>query len=327
MMRRSQCALVAVGALGAVVAALAACSGTPSSTLCGAGTRLVNGTCVAAAGGDGGLDAGLDVEVPPDEDGGSDADTDDAGPDDPCPKMGPDAKEMGVGYGPGAYQDDVRMERFYNCDEKCGTVSPQCGSARCRVAGERWPGEPTGGKGTMYVPINSIQRRVTIRLPRDPWTVLGGECDPDPAMRYPTGATNYRSYAVASPQPKFSLLVDVGVGWPPSSDAPVPMKIEGRNWDFRTVTDVRLFNDGNLGGGTRLEPLFAPSAAFSPFEADRTGCVEINHRDFGTNVPAGYSPLPNGDRARLVFFTSQAHIHAANLILDINASAKCGVNP
>ncbi len=327
MMRRSQYALVAVGALGLVAAALAACSGTPSSTLCGAGTRLVNGTCVAAAGGDGGLDAGLDVEVPSDEDGGTDAETDDAGPDDPCPKMGPDAKEMGVGYGPGAYQDDVRMERFYNCDSKCGTVSPQCGSARCRVTGERWEGSPSAGKGTMYTPIDSIQRRVTIRLPRDPWTVLGGECDPDPAMRYPTGATNYRPYAVASPQPRFSLLIEVGVGWPPNSDAPVPMMIEGRNWDFRTVTDGRLFNDGTLGAGTRLEPLFAPSAAFSAFEADRTGCVEINHRDYGTNVPPGNPPLVGPYGARLVFFTTRAHIRAANLVLDINASAKCGVSP
>jgi hypothetical protein len=312
MMRRSQYALAAVGALGAVAAVLAACSGTPSSTLCGAGTRLVNGTCVAAAGGDGGLDAGLDVEVPPDQDGGSDAETDDAGPDDPCPTVGGNGITLFDG---GA---------IYNCDPKCGPVASRCEESRCTPAGKlrAAPAAPYAD----YPP-----EKVTLRLPRDPWT-LGGECDPDPALRY--AVPQDIPYAVRAPQPRYQhqMMIVWRVDPKPTS---VPTFIEPRGYTYRFMLDGTVRKDQNSGvlfapGSTRLEPLAAASG-FSPFERDRTTCERVDALEFETNLPSGVVPgqAPGGmlNYYRVVFFTDAQHIAARNLTIDMSPTAACEVKP
>lgn len=308
-------------------AALGACSGASPASLCGPGTRLSGSTCVPSAAEAGGMDAGVDVEEIP-EDAGSDAEVDDSGADDPCPKMGPDAKETAVGM----FEDEIRHERFMNCDATCGAVSPFCGLARCRTVGQpRWPSGPMAPRGVVGSPVDGVRLlRDTIRLPRDPWVALGGECDPDPAMRPPTlGNSDLAPYAVANPQPKFSMPFEFALGWDQASTAPIPALIDGRSWTFRTVSDVQPTLSGALlVVASRLEPLFDVRGAYTSFEQDRVGCVVVNHRDYGTNVPKGHPPSTSyAPNPRVIFFTNRTHIPATNIVLDVNPTATCGVSP
>ncbi|NOU29358.1 MAG: hypothetical protein HOO96_15760 [Polyangiaceae bacterium] len=324
MMRRSQCALAAVGALGAVVAALAACSGESPATLCGAGTRLVGSTCVAAGSEAGLVDAALDVQAQ--EETGTDAEVDDSGADEPCPKPGPDAKQIDTGR----FEDLVRRETIVNCDPLCGPVSLLCGLARCRAAGaprSSLRGSPPNGVlPTLVNPVKTP--RATIRLPRDPW-LLGGECDSDLSM--PALVTEnpglYLAYTAAKLQPRFSLPVELGIGWEPNSTAAVPLLIDGSAWSYRTITELLPTASGSAFYGPRTEPLFDLVSAHTSFERDRAECVVVNHRDFGTNVPAGTPVQTLEPSARVVFFTYARHIRASNLILDMNKTVACGVSP
>lgn len=306
---------VGAGALALALAfggvALGACSGASPASLCGPGTRLVGSTCVPAPGEAGAMDAGVDVEAIP-EDAGSDAEVDDSGPDDPCPTVGGNGITL---YDGGA---------IYNCDPKCGAVASRCEESRCTPAGKR-----RTAPAALYA--DYPPEKVTLRLPRDPWT-LGGECDPDPSLRY--ALPQDVPYTVRTPQPRYQhqMMIVWRVDPKPTS---VPTFIEPRGYTYRFMLDGTVRKDQNSGvlfapGSTRLEPLAAASG-FSPFERDRTTCERVDALDFETNLPAGVvaneAPSVMLNYYRVVFFTDAQHIAARNLTIDMSPTAACEVKP
>lgn len=301
MMRRSRYALGAVGVLGAVLAALAACSGESPATLCGAGTRLVGSTCVAAGSEAGTPDGGPDVQTQ--DDGGPEAgQEEDAGLDDPCP---PNLS----GTGTSEEGDGGLRTATLNCDPKCGAVAELCEPIRCRKVGEKRPFPSSLYESVTAIGVGYAPRWV-IRLPRDPWTVYG-ECNPS------TTVTGEAPYVAQSPQPRFAIAIRLSdAGTFQGTDVFFAAQV-GPYTARQFVYGRRL---GNSWGDNRFEP-FPVAGAYGSFEKDHEGCGLLNANEPFASI--GASPA----LVMIAVHTKAAHVRATNLLFDFSPSAKCGGTP
>jgi hypothetical protein len=227
-------------ALSALIALACGTTNVTNVAACGAGTKLVNGVCVADV--SGGMDAGGGVEgdsgEPATGDAGVDADPNALLPgDDPCP----------TGYDAGTV--------VFNCDPKCGATHPDCEVSRCRKAGETrvftWQSRIALGDGTP-----SSYTDFVLRLPRDPWTVYG-ECDPSlvPPLHPTLGTAQYSAIA---PAPRWAFALPILEGRP---DRTTP-------WYFNYAPDpyqgIRIAWEGEQPpSGYPFDPLGTGGTMFS----------------------------------------------------------------
>jgi hypothetical protein len=162
--------------------------------------------------------------------------------------------------------------------------------------------------------------KITLRMPRDPWVMNGGVCDPALEPRYPTAAalgagTPLKPYVARNPQPRSFVYIEVG------GRVFQPLLVEPSDWDWRVAESTRIdVNNRRSEFRGRLEPLFDVSDG-TPAERDRTGCASIK---LGPDdlTPAGVTG-PESASQNIVFFTDKAHIRAANITLTMTAGA-CG---
>jgi hypothetical protein len=295
-----------------------ACSSTPQNVVCGVGTKQVNGACVPDVGGEAGAsDGGLNVsdaaEVP-------DVDTFDAGPDEPCPVITPEYVQTQADKG--SYFSLAKKHIIINCDAKCGDVSFWCQRAHCLPSGRRrTPSEVQRYGG------EALEDNVTVRLPRDPWT-LWGECDPDTSKRYPERPDRpLRPYTAMALQPKSSFFFEAR-----RTVEDKEFRIEAGPWTVRVFNNFRHYEDAlpafpqlfENPESVRSEPLFDVRDAFSPFEHDRSGCTKFNASHFQLQQPSGVAPAFNSGRPTYGFYTKQPHIAATNIIISVNTT--CGAS-
>jgi hypothetical protein len=304
---RSTAAIAALTALAAAALASAAACGTTNvtnvNTTCGPGTRLVSGTCVVDAVTDG--SAGTDVTVvEPVEDGGADADPNpDVGVDDPCP-----SEAVGT--------------RVVNCDKSCGaTIDAACQLNRCRTASE---GVRIGDIVNVPLQISDNEGGIIIvRLPRNPWTVLG-ECDPSSAV--PASAICVTPFQVASPQPKFMF----GIAFRTQIGSDRGIGVTAKDYKLRALFEPRPTNTGGFEsfpseGCSRFEPL-AKSGDFG--EQDSQDCLATWALDFYRNVKLrapNRTPLIPGQAAGgvIAIQTFGPRVPARNITIDLATRPSC----
>jgi hypothetical protein len=304
---------IVFSALSALIAV--ACGTTTNVTnvaACGAGTKLVNGVCVADV--SGGMDA-TGPEGDSGEPGIGDAGVDgatvefDAGADDPCPVV------------------DSALAKIMNCDPMCGTIDPACHLHRCRSAGE--PVRPTFREDVVFLPDSvdnasgpGVLRSLVVRLPRDPW-IQFGSCNPQATA--PQSTLCPTPYRIEVPQPKFYL----GVGLRIVSGL-IYFEVRAKNYLIRSLFEPRPTTSNGFEsvaslGCSRFEPLAAPGEL--PGEESKTDCTWFNSETLYGNIRQAYpgrAPLLPGESAGeiIAISTNAVHVAARNIVFDFQSIEK-----
>lgn len=264
-------------------------------TNCGAGTQLVNGTCVATAndaGGTGGADTGGGTSG----DAGVDAEV---LVDDPCPV------EVLTDGG----------TKVYNCDPTCGTVHVDCEDLRCRKAGE-----PPGRLGIF--PANHIRigqpdlesfSKVIVRIPKNPWESMG-ECDRSRTSLNPT-------YTPMSPRPRWAFAIP----FYKNTTEPRYLKnyaVSADRYRLRVLAEdpVGCQEGQRFEFCARFEPLPQEPDALA-WSADKSSCISFVPHELHVRFPTTFS------YGFAVLYTHADAMPARNVIINQAPGASCSGMP